>query len=852
MFNKSSWYQESFTTWSKLIADFKGLKIAIARKAPRMFEYQVQCGNLPEDILESVVTEHALPFMLADNRPLAVIDDAIYYGTTFENILTFIRTNRFLTGKAPLSKDTLKAFPVIRARDSKMFDDIDLSRVQVADDKNIPYYIERLATEFLNLGKPFDVEFPILYLYKKTPEEDFPVDYKKLCGHIYTALITIFPECEVYPIEHMTNDDDIVINYSVIFSPSLHSGESNTEFAKFRLFVSEDKICLTAYSPSILNEEMLSEASPLFKDTLFEELWEKAFVKPLSEIAVCNDYSYVDYLNHNHKVEQINKYQWAYQLEESEYIRKRSLIILANYLHSYSLILEKKEQIQAFAELLNYQIIGLKTFDLQLLIGPALATVFITKLNEIFINYQSEDNKLPIKLTPDTAFVEYFSKNVIPEEYDKEYNWENEKDWYSSKNLSEALSAMFCNMHIYIEKASRGNFPDDTRRLRFGSSYDSIYQELCEKVNKSSINVDLLNIHKWIDKKIDEGSVVPKYDRIQYYNNFYWHRLFRSGENEDRFAGQLIRIGVFIFEKVQSQFEEDYLEKGLIENIFSILFSKNNFKNIISKKILGKIRWNEPTWEDTYYRVSFYNELNNKSTFLFDYLYRMQIFREVENYTQCIKLSNTPIVSEYRKGTTLDDQLQDQISTSVSVLVTLLKEEPFENRIGIINRLMYADEYTNHEVLERIKDSRFKTFFSKLDKNPAYDLKNDFEFDNMKRDLDHLFLCSYTVTSEYIKYKVKDQSVLLHLPEDEPKEYLYQRNLYLTYKVSEMIQAYLLFNDKKYIINMTQKIIDKYYDLSPILQKTGDIDNPESFFITMKQILYGHENSNQRSFNKIN
>ena len=149
MFNKSSWYQESFTTWSKLIADFKGLKIAIARKAPRMFEYQVQCGNLPEDILESVVTEHALPFMLADNRPLAVIDDAIYYGTTFENILTFIRTNRFLTGKAPLSKDTLKAFPVIRARDSKMFDDIDLSRVQVADDKNIPYYIERLASRLM-------------------------------------------------------------------------------------------------------------------------------------------------------------------------------------------------------------------------------------------------------------------------------------------------------------------------------------------------------------------------------------------------------------------------------------------------------------------------------------------------------------------------------------------------------------------------------------------------------------------------------------------------------------------------------------------------------------------------------
>ena len=142
MFNKGKWYQDSFTAWNKLIADFKGLKIAIARKAPRMFEYQVQRGNLPKDILDSVVSEHALPFLLTDDRPVSVIDDAIYYGTTFENVLTFIRTTHFFMGKAPLSKDTLKAFPVIRAKDSKMFADIDLNHVPIADNKNIPYYIE--------------------------------------------------------------------------------------------------------------------------------------------------------------------------------------------------------------------------------------------------------------------------------------------------------------------------------------------------------------------------------------------------------------------------------------------------------------------------------------------------------------------------------------------------------------------------------------------------------------------------------------------------------------------------------------------------------------------------------------
>ena len=230
----------------------------------------------------------------------------------------------------------------------------------------------------------------------------------------------------------------------------------------------------------------------------------------------------------------------------------------------------------------------------------------------------------------------------------------------------------------------------------------------------------------------------------------------------------------------------------------------------------------------------------------------MQIFREVENYSQCIKLSNTPIVSEYRKGTTLDDEIESEILSPISILVALLKYEPFENRIGIINRLMYADRYTDYELLDRIKNVQLKFFFEKVDRNFTLDLKDDLEFNNMKESLDHLFLCSYTVTSEYIKYKVNDQFIFLHLPEDESKEYLYQRNLYLIYKVSEMIQAYTLFNDKKYIVNIINRIKEEYSGLSSILQKISDIDNYEYFFTTMEQIVYGHENSNQRSFNQIN
>lgn len=885
MFNKNEWYQNSFTEWNKFIANSESLKIAIARKAPRMFEYQVQCKHLPEDVLDTVISEHALPFMMAYQGPVSVIDDAIYYGTTFENVLTFVKTSRFITGQPPLTKETLKAYPVIRAQKAKMLYNIDLNHVQVAEEENIPYYIEHLATDFLELGKPFDVEFPIFYLHnRKEGEKDIPNEekstrYKELCERVRVALQETFPECEVYPIEHITNTQEVKYNYSVLFSSSLRSSGDHTEFAKFRLFVNEDRISLTAYSPAILNEDILTEDSPLFKDTVFEDLWKEAFVKPISEYKESNTNSYIEYLNLNHKVKEINQLQWEYQVEECEYIRKRSLIILANYLHSYSLILRNKEQIKAFSERINYQIKGVKKFDLQLLVGLDLAQNFANKLNDLYIVYSAENNKLPSESTPNTDFISYFSRSILPEEYAKEYNWENDKDWSGSENLAEALSCMFTNMHLYIEKASRGNFPDDVRRLRFGDSYDSLFQELNNKVNKPSIQVDLLPIHKWIDKKIDEGSVVPKYDRILYYNNFCWHRLFRAGENEDRFAGQLIRIFIFIFDKIQSQLNTDHIEKNLIENIFSVLFSKNNFTNISSKKTLGKIKWNEPSWEGSCYQVSFNNELDSKPTFLFDYLYRMQIVGKEDNYTQFITLLNTRLVNEYRKGTTLDSKIEEEIATSISILISLLKEESFENRTGIINRLMEAEKYIDNEALMRIKNVQLNVFFDKTEMSSTFNLKEDSDFRKMKEELNRLFLSSYRVSHKYMQDKTTKvfNKLFEGVPEDvqkkEKKKYfsalkeetktdwqasekdwqesIYQENLYLTYKVSEMIETYLLFKDKKYIENITKKINETYFKSSPVSLNTINLDHTQDVLSMMKQILYRYETDNQRSRNTV-
>ena len=66
-----------------------------------------------------------------------------------------------------------------------------------------------------------------------------------------------------------------------------------------------------------------------------------------------------------------------------------------------------------------------------------------------------------------------------------------------------------------------------------------------------------------------------------------------------------------------------------------------------------------------------------------------------------------------------------------------------------------------------------------------------------------------------------------------------------------MIQAYLLFKDKKYIENITKKINETYFKSSPLPLNTFDLDNTDSVLSMMKQIIYGYENNNQGSLNTV-
>lgn len=864
---KEDWYRDCFIHWDSRFQDLKGLNVLIARKAPRMVDYEIANKYLKETSLAPIVSEHALPFMLSADYPgISVIDDAIYYGTTFENVVSWLKTVCYFTGKEPLSNKKLRAEPVVRAKNAKTMEHIDLYHVEVIPDKYVPYYIERLTSSFLELGKPFDIEFPILYFEKP---ENFLTSPEEICK----TLKDIFA-AEVYSVDHRQGDEQreeegnkfAKVNYSIIFSSSLLSGNSNVEFAKFRLFVGEEKICLTSYAPSVFPEEILAEASPLFAGTLFEPLWKKAYVPSLQEMEPPAGSSYQDYLLKNYKIEKLNQYQWEYQCEEAELFRKRSLMILANYFCSFGLLLEKKVEIDRLGRTWGCHTCGLDKKDLQLIFGPELAETFCAALNPYLTNNKAfEKEQLPSHTVLSPDFLEFMTKDVIPDKYVDLYYSENEQGWRHSRNLSESLSCMFSNMHFHIEKASRGSLPNTFERLRFGVSYDSMYYNLSRK-QKHKIDGHMSVIHRWIDKKIDQGSVVPKYDRVQYQDTYYWRRLFRAGENEDKYLGQLARIAIFIFENVCRELEEDYIERDFIENIFAVIFSDKLFDDI-SLSRLGKIKWEVPERTGTSYRAAFYNDGATEPTYLVDYLLRMQIFKETEEYTSYVSIMKTTIVNELANGTTLEEKTEKRIVDYIKILICLFRNNSsFEKMQATINRIMIPDYAPYVQELELWKKELAIPFVEFMQDHPTSEIENYKRYPEFVENINGLFLKSYSISSKEISslctnasdkiLKLLGKKLNFKLPKDDVPSKIYWKNLYAMYNLSQLIEAIYSFNDKEYVAFIVKKMKDVYPQFAQKywedfeLNYTRYKEDKNYFFNKAQHLICYYENINQGSVNE--
>lgn len=552
---KEVFYEERLKEWKENTGIFnssndgndKKIIIAMSRKMPRLLNWIRRIKDFKLNSNYTLVTEHAIPFCLHENpdAEIKIIDDALYFGSTMDNVTQNIA---WCTGK-----EKIEVYPILRANaNKKLFYAKFEDSIKEINELDLPYFTTLTVKNILSLGKPMDVEYPILTFKRETRQETGNRDN-------WTGLLKdCFNGKQVYKIEHEIYDEKIHqykknVNYTVLLNDAGNNNRSryDSDFSKLRIYATKDTIRIVSYAPLSINEADLVESSKLFEKTDFKELWNLVVSKASKVSDSILDFGHVILRD--------------LRRQEYEISRLKSLVIWANYLSSYSMLLMYKESIIKFMHSIGFRSLPeINEEELCYLLGPQLVSEVKEELELLYIRSMGG----PIK----TQVYDYnlLPQNNIPFDCEEEYYERNHQSWSKCKFVSQALSAMFTNQHFCIGMSDSKSDIDRYRKLHFGVSYASIYSDLM-----SYFRYDeklLPDIHHWIDRKIDEGCIAPKYERVALGDRYVWRRMFRAGENEDSYI-KIIRIGYFIFNELASFFRTDKLYRKIVEELFSIIFN---------------------------------------------------------------------------------------------------------------------------------------------------------------------------------------------------------------------------------------------------------------------------------------
>lgn len=710
----------SFTTkikeWGYDFLQFTGLKVAIARKAPRMVELCEAEDIVPESRGEgAIVSEHALPFLsFGDFKQIAIADDAIYFGSTFERIYSIILTGLCLFNSST-RPEKVRGIPAVVSDDAKRFNRI-LDRTNsdyMIKNENIPYYINTLITKFQTLGKPYDIEFPLIYFYS---EEDLDFTTVKQLIFSIQKRLEATRNCnlpEPYALEHAQSgckEDDKNKNFTLVLnqlSPRNRYAVTS-EFRKIRLFFCKNRLCIASFAPHIFTESMLTEDSPLFKHSKMEEIWKivwNAAVLPSQEQKAYRS-AYKDYLIRQLEDDSAAESLWNKQVREYMYHRNHSLVVWANYLLSFNMLLDVKHEIGKAVDELpaikwDRQKELLQNQDLVYLIGESLAEKIRVKLEKLY-REDEEVGLMLVGMDPISSF------EVMPTTYEENFRNHNQDEFTKCRSVSELVSCNYSNQHRYLELASRVDLMESFDRLRFGESFTSMSSKFAIYYNGLNFNQYL---HRAMDERIDMGSIVPKYVRFGEYNDAPWIRLFRSGENEDKYKDQLHRIIWLMLTTLVAEYNSSILPNEMIHCCFNLIAGNMAHENLFRN--LGGITF-QTVYKDGEYRTSFVNEISseeknepNYERDLLDYSLDYDLLITDKNSSAFCSLNRTEYSSYLSRGSILDVSTENLVRNYVKTACFICNQISAEQLRELYNWLAYREYKDIDESLTRWRDNNF-------------------------------------------------------------------------------------------------------------------------------------------------
>lgn len=528
---------EMLSVWYHKLMEEDSVIMAIARKAPRLLEWCKR--NFPETANDKsvIISEIALPFISKEElgEKCLVVDEAIYHGTTFEKVLktvqAFVEETNIKVSGVPVvvTQDALDA-PNITCALEKGW--------SLIDGTNCNFFIDSIISKFFELGKPYDIEYPLFYI--DIPKEK-EYEYIKIDSIIDSVMkrMSVLVGHQVdghlfYRTQNFRREDSKIFSAFTFCTDYVYEdqvGILKPDFSKFRIFHTDKRICIASMSPYTIREDCLAADSKLFSGD-YARIWKlvRGRIKDTADVNLKRQ-------------------------------TEKSLVVIANYLLSVNHFSHfRKQFVDLFSEELGYEVnVTMDEADLRLLLGTSLAF----ELKQILPNMpvmeepsasNSADNVLPA---------------LIPIGYDKDYFVQLSLDNMFDKNsISSIVSNMMSDLHWMVEIPSRKRSRDFYRRLEFGESMHFI-KKMCKELLPELDNCCL--IHQNVDMRIDRGSMVPDYVCVDDAFDKYWRRMFRSGENEDLYKDQFLRIGRYMLSLYFNKLNTNVISNVELTLLFGLL-----------------------------------------------------------------------------------------------------------------------------------------------------------------------------------------------------------------------------------------------------------------------------------------
>lgn len=576
-----------------------------SRKGPKVLE---MFFSKEERIKMKILSEHALPFLFpllakeSKTHLIIIVDDAIYYGTTVENLASEIKDYAKLYDV----QVKIVIYTAIKAMWSKEINEAETYPIGNNVRKGYEhFFVKLLMSDIRSIPTSMEVEFPIVTYHtsKHLDQRNLQTQLKKFYdgrGRLYG----------VDQYNSKTFKEKGVERFSILLNC-----DTGASFSKMRFYIDDNAVRVAFISPHLIPNNILA----------IEHIFEKG-----TESVKRTWNSIVKIVNSE------NKSLYGGTMHRNQ---QRTLVVAANFILSLHLYYRENDTIQKILSKLSGLDEIQTDFDEQQL---RLRYIFYDdELVSNILLIMEEYKNSPNAFTPNLySYNQRSSRNQIFEAtgYPPDQEKEKLQDFNTymlenSTNMSEKLSALFFNQTTLIEKWSR-QFGDNTsNRLKFGYNFRGLMNALEVDCKDESFVVEsnlIYRIHRWIDRRIDQGCIVPQY--IIDNEKGQWDRVFRPGENEEAILSTLTRFVAYSIDTIKKEFEVQYIPEFILKKILCIIVEKygSNLQDLLRIRMVILGTGLSFVCEDDYTET-------NKTHDVVDYLKSMLVLDNCDNYIDISK-----------------------------------------------------------------------------------------------------------------------------------------------------------------------------------------------------------------------